>query len=63
MKTFCFKIAAVQTHHGTAYFSVEAETEDEAMALLNEDASEYFDEFNEETGETTWDESEGFEAL
>jgi DNA-dependent RNA polymerase auxiliary subunit epsilon len=65
MKTFSFKSPGTETLSGTAYFSVEAKTEKEARAKLAEDASEYFTEFNDDTGESSWDadKPEDFELL
>lgn len=54
MATFNFKCPATETLHGTAYFSVEAETEDQARAMLAADSSEHFDDFSETDGGTEW---------
>jgi len=65
MPQFNFKSTATETLHGTAYFSVEAETEEEARKLLAEDSSEYFTDFNEEHGGVEWDatEAKDFEEI
>lgn len=65
MTTFLFKCQATETLNGTAYFQVEAETEAEARTLLVEDASEYFTDFSETGGDTTWDAkaAEDFEEI
>jgi hypothetical protein len=56
MPTFSFTSPATETITGTAYFSVEAETEDEARALLAEDSALYLDDFSESDSGTEWDE-------
>lgn len=65
MQTFCFKSPATETIQGTAYFQVEAATEEEALKLLVEDPSEYYTDFNEEMGGVEWDaeKPEDFEIL
>lgn len=54
MAQFQFKCPATETLQGTAFFAVEAESEDAARALLAEDASEYFVDFSETDGSTEW---------
>lgn len=55
MTEFTFKAPATETQRGTAYFSVEANTEEEARAKLEEDPSEYFDDFSEDDGGVEWE--------
>lgn len=57
MAQYQFKCPATETLRGTAYFTVEAESEAEARAKLAADASEHFTDFNEEDGGTDWDAS------
>ena len=64
MKTFRFKTPATEIQYGTAYFEVQAETEEEARAKLVDDSSEHFVDFTETDGNTDWDASkpEDFET-
>ena len=58
MTTFNFKCPATETLRGTAYFSVEADTEAEARAMLVDDACEHFSDFSEDDGGTEWEAKE-----
>lgn len=65
MKAFEFKCQATETLHGTAYFTVEAESEEEARKKLAADSSEYFIDFTESDGGTDWEakKPEDWEAM
>lgn len=65
MTVYSFKCPATETLHGTAYFEVEAESEEAARALLAEDSSQYFTNFSETDGGTEWEakEPEDFEEI
>lgn len=65
MATFEFKAQATETLHGTAYFSVEANSEAEARQKLAEDASEHYVDFSETDGGVDWEakKPEDFEAM
>ena len=52
---FSFKAPATETLLGTAYFSLEADSEAEARKLLAADSGAYFDDFSESDGGTEWD--------
>lgn len=58
MKTYQFKCPATETLYGTAFFSVDASSREEAIALLCDDAAQYFDEFSESDGGTEWEASQ-----
>lgn len=55
MPKFEFKCDATERLYGTAYFEVEADTEEEARKKLADDSSEYFYSFSERDGSTEWD--------
>lgn len=65
MPQFNFKAPATETLRGTAYFSVEADSEEAARELLAQDSSEHFVDFSEEDGGTEWDakKPEDFELI
>lgn len=53
--TYNFKCRATETLHGTAYFSVNAASEEEARLKLADDAGYHFDDFSESDSGTEWD--------
>lgn len=65
MTQFCFAVDATEKLRGRAYFTVEAETEAEARAMLLDDASEHFTDFSESDGGVEWDatKADDFELL
>jgi hypothetical protein len=65
MAKFRFASDGTETIRNRCFFEVEAETEEEARQLLAENASEYFTDSSDQSGETDWDaeKPEDFELL